>query len=170
MTQKTHHNILRYIGIIHTPHQKMIGIPIQPFIAKGVLGEVEIFTQFREALSDLAGFERIWLIYWCHRAKEFELRIIPYKDAVPRGLFATRAPSRPNPIGISAVRLLMLNEEAGGLKVPDVDMLDGTPLLDIKPYVPSFDSYTEAKAGWLDTTQSKTEHADDRFSRSENNL
>jgi len=97
------------------------------------------------------------------RAKPWELKVIPYRDTVPRGIFATRAPSRPNPIGLSALKLLAVDIEAGRLQVADVDIFDGTPIIDIKPYVPEFDSYPEAKAGWLDEVKEKRRLSDDRF-------
>jgi tRNA-Thr(GGU) m(6)t(6)A37 methyltransferase TsaA len=155
---------LRPIGVIHTPYQIQEGTPIQPYAARDVAGEIEIFPKFRAALKDLRGFERIWLIYWFHRAQTFSARVIPYRDVVERGLFATRAPSRPNPIGLSVVRLGSLNVKTGKLSVLDVDMLDGTPLLDIKPYVPQFDSYPDAKVGWLQAARTRRDIADGRFS------
>lgn len=151
------------IGTISTPHKTQKGTPIQPYAARDVAGEVEVFPEFRLGLKDLEGFDRIWLIYHLHRAAPAKLSIIPYRDVVDRGLFATRAPSRPNPIGLSAVRLLSINEASGILNVLDMDMLDGTPLLDIKPYVPRFDSYPNAKAGWLDNLGADRDIADDRF-------
>jgi tRNA-Thr(GGU) m(6)t(6)A37 methyltransferase TsaA len=151
------------IGIITTPFKEQTGTPIQPYAARDVAGQVEIFPEFRSGLQDLQGFDRIWLIYHLHRTAPAKLSIIPYKDVVVRGLFATRAPSRPNPIGLSAVRLLSLNETSGILHVLDVDMLDGTPLLDIKPYAPKLDSYPNAKAGWLDNVDADRDRADDRF-------
>jgi tRNA-Thr(GGU) m(6)t(6)A37 methyltransferase TsaA len=154
---------LEPIGIIHTPHQVQQGTPIQPFAARGVEGKVEVFPEFREGLTDLSDFERIWLLFWCHQAKPFELLVVPYQDVTLRGLFATRAPSRPNSIGLSTVRLLDVNPAGGRLRVADVDMLDGTPLLDIKPYVPDFDSYPEAKTGWLKAVRARRKLADGRF-------
>jgi len=153
------------IGTIRTPHKQRSGSPIQPYAARDVAGEIEIYPKFRAALKDLRGFERIWLIYWLDRAGPFSAKVVPYHDVVERGLFATRAPGRPNPIGLSAVRLHSVNARAGKLAVLDVDMLDGTPLLDIKPYVPRFDSYPEAKAGWLDQVTDEILLADGRFSR-----
>ncbi len=116
---------------------------------------MEIFPEFREGLDDLQGYERIWLIFWCDRAKPFKLKVIPHGKTTYRGLFATRSPNRPNPIGLSAVRLLNVDSGTGRLLVMDVDMLDGTPLLDIKPYVPDFDSYPEAGTGWLDAARKR---------------
>ena len=153
------------IGIIHTEHKLEHGAPIQPAVAKKSLGEVIIFPEYREGLADLEGFERIWILFWCDRAKPFRLRVIPYRDVVKRGLFATRSPSRPNPIGISPVKLLSVNIEEGILKIECADMLDETPLLDIKPYSPEFDSHASAKAGWLDLVGPGTNSAGKRFTK-----
>ena len=155
---------LHPIGVIHTPHKDQKRTPIQPCAGQGIEGEVEIFPEYRQALADLEGFDRIWLLYWCHKAKSCRLKVIPYRDVVERGLFSTRAPSRPNSIGLSSVRLLKVDEAVGVLQVADVDMLDGTPLLDIKPYVSRIDSYPDAKAGWLDKSRKDWGEADGRFS------
>jgi tRNA-Thr(GGU) m(6)t(6)A37 methyltransferase TsaA len=127
------------IGVIRTPFREAAGTPIQPRQAKGVKGTVEVLERFQEGLKDLEGFERIWLLYWFHRAAPARLRVVPYLDRQQRGLFATRAPCRPNPIGMSCVRLLQVKGSL--LTVAGVDILDGTPLLDIKPYVPEFDGF-----------------------------
>lgn len=121
-----------------------------------------VFEPFLDALADLAGFERLWLLYHLDRAAAFKPRVVPYRDTVERGLFATRSPSRPNPIGLSAVRLISV--ERDGLLVEGLDVLDETPLLDIKPYVPEFDSHPSSKAGWFESAL-KTERADGRFER-----
>jgi len=139
---------LRPIGTIHTPFQRPEGMPIQPAGAAGVKGTVEVFEEFRAGLKDLDGFSHITLLYIFHRSRGFKLEVIPFMDTRPRGLFATRAPKRPNPIGLSTVRLDRI--ENGILHVQNVDMLDGTPLLDIKPYVPEFDRQAEIRAGWLE--------------------
>lgn len=148
------------IGIIHSPHKTAKGIPIQPKFAAGVKGTVEVFGPYADALKDLDGFERIWLLYWFHKAPPASLHVTPFMDTVGRGLFSTRAPCRPNPIGISAVRLVKI--EGGILHVEDVDILDGTPLLDIKPYVPRFDHYDVARIGWLSNAAGRP-IADERF-------
>jgi len=153
--------LMRPIGIIHTPHREQDGAPIQPTFADGARGTVTIFDPYVEALADLGGFERIWLLFEFDRVKDWSSRVVPYRDAVERGLFATRAPARPNPIGLSAVRLQSV--EGNTLHVQDVDMLDGTPLLDIKPYVPAFDAYPDSRAGWSDASASERRVADDRF-------
>ena len=151
------------IGTIRTPFRQATGTPIQPVRAAGTHGTVELFTPIVAGLADLAGFERVWLLYWFDRAREARMRVIPYRDHVERGLFATRAPARPNPIGLSCVRLLGI--EAAVLHVAEVDILDGTPLLDIKPYVPHYDDYPVTRCGWIDTVPDIPVVADDRFER-----
>jgi tRNA (adenine37-N6)-methyltransferase len=152
---------LSSIGIIHTPFKGCEGAPIQPATANGAEGTVEIFEEFAPALKDLAGFDRIWLVYWFHLTRGLQLRVTPFLDNTKRGLFATRAPCRPNPIGVSNVRLLTV--EGTRLRIADVDMLDGTPLLDIKPYVPRFDCFPVVRCGWLDAATVKCGAADGRF-------
>jgi len=151
------------IGIIHSPHTNQAGMPIQPAGAKGVAGTVEVYPEFCDGLHDLDGFSHIILLYHFHQSKGFALEVKPFMDDVPRGLFATRAPRRPNPIGLSVVRLLRV--EGCTLHVEDVDILDGTPLLDIKPYVPAFDSPEADRIGWLAARVSglHEKKADDRF-------
>lgn len=151
------------IGVIETPFPAAERTPIQPSRANGARGRVRIHQRLSDGLRDLAGFERIWLIYWLHKQKAAALRVTPFLDPEERGVFATRAPARPNAIGISAVRLMGI--EDGVLEVADVDMLDGTPLLDIKPYVPEFDSYPDSRAGWFERCSSQECLADDRFER-----
>jgi len=151
------------IGTIHSPFTELAGMPIQPAGAKGIKGTVVIETQFSEALADLNGFTHIILIYHFHRAQGFSLKTKPFLDDTERGLFATRAPRRPNPIGISAVKLTNIVDNV--LHVENIDILDGTPLLDIKPYVPEFDSPEYIKIGWLasKSTGAKKTKSDERF-------
>ena len=139
-------------------------MPIQPAGAAGVKGTVEVFEKFRAGLKDLDGFSHIILLYIFHRSQGFKLEVVPYMDTQPRGLFATRAPKRPNPIGLSTVQLDRI--ENGNLHVRNVDILDGTPLLDIKPYVPEFDNYARIRAGWLEHARKTVDDrkSDDRFS------
>jgi len=122
-------------------------MPVQPAGAKGVRGAVEGHPEYEDGLKDLEGFSHIMLFYHFHRSKGFTLRPIPFLDSVPRGVFSTRAPRRPNPVGFSVVRLRKV--EGRILHIENVDMVDGTPLLDIKPYVPEFDRRTAIRAGWL---------------------
>lgn len=155
--------VFRPIGVIRSPHVRPPGTPIQPAYADEIEGDVVVEESFEEALSDLDGFERVWLVYWFHRAGAFGPRVIPYRDTVQRGLFSTRAPNRPNAIGLSVVRLL--RRERNVLRVAGLDILDGTPLLDIKPYVSEFDAYPTSKAGWLDSSGAGRRRADERFHR-----
>jgi len=151
------------IGIIHTPFRQLEGMPIQPSGAVGVKGTVEVFEKFRVGLKDLDGFSHIILLYIFHRSQGFKLEVVPFMDTQPRGLFATRAPKRPNPIGLSTVQLDSI--ENGNLHVRNADILDGTPLLDIKPYVPEFDNYARIRAGWLEHARKTVDDrkSDDRF-------
>jgi len=152
---------LEVIGRIRTPFIEPTGTPIQPAFALGVEGQVVLGSGFSSALKDIEGFERLWLIYWLDRITTRRLQVVPYRDTQERGVFATRAPCRPNPIGMSSVRLL--RRESDVLHVADVDILDGTPLLDIKPYVPEYDAHPLSKAGWVDSTTSSRRVADGRF-------
>ena len=136
------------IGIIHTPFTETEGMPIQPSGAKGVKGTVEVFEKYHSGLKDLEGFSHIMLFYYFHRSQGFNLTVIPFLDTKVRGLFATRAPKRPNPIGFSIVKLERI--ESCMLHIQNIDMLDGTPLLDIKPYVPKFDTQMNVRTGWLE--------------------
>ncbi len=137
---------------------------MQPKLAEEAAGTVEVYPEYQDGLADLNGFERIWLIFWIHRAAQPRLKVIPYLDDTERGLFATRAPSRPNPIGISPVRLLSV--EGNVLRVAGLDILDQTPLLDIKPYSPHFDCFPESRSGWLDAVKRRS-MADSRFERAD---
>ena len=153
----------RAIGVIHTPFHQPEGMPIQPSRGRGVRGTVEVFPEYADGLADLDGFSHIVLLYHLHRVRGFELRVIPYLDTVERGLFATRAPRRPNPIGLSVVRLVGI--EGNLVTVEDLDILDGSPLLDIKPWVPEFDDRDEIRQGWLEAARRRAVEADDRFHR-----
>jgi tRNA-Thr(GGU) m(6)t(6)A37 methyltransferase TsaA len=149
------------IGVIYSPFEQAAGTPIQPAFAKGAQGRVEVFPEYAAGLKDLDGFERIWLVYYFDRIIETKLTVKPYMDENERGLFATRAPCRPNPIGMSSVKLIKIQDRT--LFVSDIDVLDQTPLLDIKPYVPKFDAFDVKRIGWLSRDLSKTKLADDRF-------
>jgi len=152
------------IGVIHTPFKNLKNMPIQPAGAMGLRGTVEVFSDYREGLKDLKEFSHIILLYHFHKAPGFNLRVIPFMDSHQRGLFATRAPKQLNSIGLSVVRLLRI--ERGILHIENVDILDGTPLLDIKPYVSEFDKpQTFVKIGWLQRSRRKVQkkRSDDRF-------
>ncbi len=122
-------------------------MPIQPSGGKGIQGAIELYTEYVEGLQDLEGFSHIILIYHFHLSEGYSLKVKPFMDENLRGIFSTRAPKRPNPIGISVVRLVKI--EGAVLQIEDVDIVDGTPLLDIKPYVPEFDVHEVEKIGWL---------------------
>lgn len=151
------------IGIIKTPFRTVEGMPIQPAGAESVRGSIDIFPEFSEGLKDLAGFSHIILLYHFHRASKPKLVVTPFMDSKPHGVFATRAPSRPNSIGLSVVRLTGIEECT--LHLENVDILDGTPLLDIKPYAPDFDQYSVDRIGWLHQASGvvKDKRSDKRF-------
>jgi len=152
------------IGIIRTPYRSRERTPVQPPGAGGVLGRVEVDEAFRDGLKDLEGFSHLILLYHFHRSEGFELTVKPFLDQAVHGLFATRAPRRPNGIGLSVVRLVTMIK--GVLVVEGVDMLDGTPLLDIKPFVPEFDApRDEVRVGWLEgkAVNAREARADKRF-------
>ncbi len=151
----------RPIGVIHTAFTDLEGMPIQPSRGKGAKGTVEVFPEYADGLADLDGFSHVVLLYHLHRSKGFSLRVTPFLDTRERGLFATRAPRRPNPIGLSVVRLLGI--EGGRISVQDLDILDGTPLLDIKPYVSDFDHCTDVRMGWLEKVKGRKTRSDGRF-------
>ncbi|MEI6633714.1 MAG: tRNA (N6-threonylcarbamoyladenosine(37)-N6)-methyltransferase TrmO [Chlamydiota bacterium] len=152
---------LRPIGVIRSPFTEAAGTPIQTVFAADARGCVEMYPEYKEGLRDLAGFERIWLIYLLDRVTEARLRVIPFRDIVERGIFATRAPCRPNRIGLSCVRVLSIR--GNRIRIGDVDILNGTPLLDIKPYVPMVDSFPKSRYGWLENAPVNRTIADDRF-------
>ncbi len=153
----------RPIGVIHTPFKTPRGTPIQSSAAGDVEGTVEVFPEYAAGLTDLDGFSHIILIYHFHLSKEPHLNVKPYMDDRIHGVFATRSPSRPNPIGISVVRLVGI--EHGTLHVSGIDIVDSTPLLDIKPYVPEFDVHGCERIGWLAGNIGKlpTQRDDGRF-------
>jgi tRNA-Thr(GGU) m(6)t(6)A37 methyltransferase TsaA len=155
--------VLKPIGVIHSPFKDLDGMPIQPAGASGVKGSVEVFEEYRTGLNDLDGFSHIVLLYLFHRSQGFSLHVVPYLDTQMRGVFATRAPRRPNAIGLSVVQLDMIKD--GMLQIQNVDILDGTPLLDIKPYVPEFDTQVKVRTGWLENVKGTVKHrkSDDRF-------
>lgn len=151
------------IGTIHSPFTSLEGMPIQPVGASSIKGTIDVFEAYVDGLQDLDSFSHIMLLYLFHRSQGFKLKVLPFMDSEARGVFATRAPKRPNPIGLSIVRLEKV--EGNVLYIENVDILDGTPLLDIKPYVPDFDPQGEIRTGWLDKT-SKTaldKRSDSRF-------
>lgn len=162
------------IGVLRTPFSQPQDMPIQPCGARGARGEAVIGEAFAEGLADLDGFSHCILLYWFHKAGPVKLRVTPFLDTRPRGVFATRAPCRPNGIGLSVLRIVGV--EGNRVMLEDVDMLDGSPILDIKPFVPRFDVPTwenqtdsslnkAVRIGWLETidADAETMQADDRF-------
>jgi tRNA-Thr(GGU) m(6)t(6)A37 methyltransferase TsaA len=151
------------IGVIHTPFQTLEEMPIQPTSQASKPGMVEIYPPYVKGLKDLEGFSHIYLIYHLHRVDRTKLIVTPFLDTQPRGLFATRAPSRPNPIGLSLVRLERIVENQ--LYIARLDILDQTPLLDIKPYIPEFESIQDIRIGWVAQAreQVQSRKSDGRF-------
>jgi tRNA-Thr(GGU) m(6)t(6)A37 methyltransferase TsaA len=151
------------IGVIHSPFRDVKGMPIQPAGAEGVTGSVEIEPEYAAGLKDIEGFSHIILIYHFHLSEDYSLEVKPFLDDELHGVFATRAPMRPNAIGISVVRLVRL--EGRVIHITDVDIVDGTPLLDLKPYVPEFDTRKTTRIGWLSKARHRVRdvRADERF-------
>ncbi len=138
------------IGTIHSPFKDLEGMPIQPVGARGIKGEIHLNEEYKDGLKDLDGFSHIILIYHMHLSRGHSLEVKPFLDTEKRGIFATRAPKRPNPIGMSVVRLEKI--ESTTIYISDLDVIDGTPLLDIKPYIPHFDKHEddEITIGWFE--------------------
>lgn len=139
---------IKPIGIVRTPYKNFDEIPIQGVFKGDVSGEIELFPEYREGLEDLEGFSHLILIFHFHQAKRKSLKGMPYLENVPHGIFAIRSPFRPNHLGLSVVAVKKI--QAGKIIFSEVDILDGTPLLDIKPYVSYFDSRENVKNGWLE--------------------
>jgi tRNA-Thr(GGU) m(6)t(6)A37 methyltransferase TsaA len=153
------------IGVIHSPFKEPKGTPIQPAAATGIHGTVEVFPEYAKGLKDIGGFSHIILIYHFHLSRGALLEAKPFMDNETHGVFAMRGPSRPNPIGISVVRLVRIKGLI--LHIQDIDIVDGTPLLDIKPYVPEFDMREADKIGWVAKNIDKlsTSKDDGRFTK-----
>ena len=155
--------VYKPIGVIHSTFNNLEEMPIQPSSEASKPGTVEIYSEFAEGLKDLEGFSHIYLIYHLHKMRQPRLLVTPFLDEAPHGIFATRAPSRPNPIGLSVVRIVSL--EGNLIHVDQLDILNKTPLLDIKPYVPDFENVHSVRIGWLDQVKGRirTQKSDDRF-------
>jgi len=152
--------VFRPIGVVRSPHTDPSRTPIQPRYAKDIEGRIEIYPEYEEGLTDVEGFSHIVVLFHLHRARSARLMVIPFMDTTPRGVFATRSPSRPNPIGMSVVRLL--RREGRVLHIADVDMLDGTPVIDIKPHIARFGADDPVSSGWQERI---TEEEADRLGR-----
>jgi len=142
------------IGVIRSGHVTPEETPIQPVYSEGCQGRAEVFPEFAAGLRDVEGFSHIYLVYHLHKADRPRLTVKPFLQDVERGVFATRAPCRPNPIGLSVVRLV--HREGNVLHLDGVDVLDGTPLLDIKPYTARFDHIETTRNGWQDEVDDET--------------
>ncbi len=149
------------IGVVHSPFTGAAGTPIQPSRAGSARGTVEVFEEYAPGLEDLDGFSHVILLCHMHRARASSLKVVPYMDTRRHGVFATRAPSRPNPIGISVVELEGIDGNV--LSVRGLDLLDGTPVLAIKPYIADFDHREGVRSGWFDSRPKDTDEADGRF-------
>lgn len=136
------------IGIIHTPHNDINNMPIQPIAAKGIKGHIELYPEYSEGLTDLEGFSHITLLYHFHKIQGYKLMVKPFMDDKEHGIFSCKAPKRPNAIGTSTVKLISIENNIVHIEM--VDMLNGTPLIDIKPFFPKYDNRLDAVAGWLD--------------------
>lgn len=142
-------------GIVYSPFKKPEGTPVQSVATKDTFATIEIFPEYTEGLKDLDGFSHIYVLFHLHLAKSKSLLVIPFLDNVQHGIFATRAPGRPNSIGIS---VLCLEKITGNiLHEKNIDILDGSPVLDIKPYIPLFDVFKTVKIGWFDKIKRKIE-------------
>ncbi len=153
------------IGIIHSPFINLEEMPIQPAGAQGITGSIELYPQYIPALQDLDGFSHIYVLYHFHKSRGWKPMVIPFLDKQERGLFSTRAPHRPNPIGLSVLKIDAIVDNR--IQVSNVDILDSTPLLDIKPYVPQFDGVEDVRIGWVSENvhQVKKVKTDHRFSK-----
>lgn len=154
---------IQKIGTIHTPFDTLEDMPIQPKGAKEVIGTVEMEEQYSPGLADLDGFSHIYLLYEFHMAKRTALTVTPFMDTSPRGVFATRSPLRPNHIGISIVRLIRVENNI--VTVQGIDILNGSPLLDIKPYIAAFDAVQQSRSGWMKGSEEEVvgKRSDQRF-------
>ncbi|MDT8446071.1 MAG: tRNA (N6-threonylcarbamoyladenosine(37)-N6)-methyltransferase TrmO [bacterium] len=151
------------IGTIHSPYFEISNMPVQPRGAQTVEGRVVVEAEFEAGLKDLEGFSHLYLIYQFHLAQKTQLSVVPFLDPEPRGVFATRSPLRPNHIGLSVVELLEV--KGCELLIRGVDVLDGTPLLDLKPYIAAFDQVGQSRSGWMKASADEVAamRSDERF-------
>jgi len=147
------------IGVVHSPFKEPKGTPIQPTAALGIKATVEIYHEYEEGLQDLESFSHIIIIYHFHLSKHYNLKVKPYMDNNLHGVFATRSPSRPNPIGLSVVKLISIENNI--LNIQNIEIIEGTPVLDIKPYIPEFTTNEKIKIGWLENNIHKLSQSKD---------
>lgn len=147
------------IGIIHSPYKEAKGTPIQPLASKGTEGKIELFPEFAAGLKDLEYFSHLIILCHFHLIKDTKLQVTPYMDTDTHGIFATRAPGRPNSIGLSIVDIIKIEDNI--IYIKNVDLIDGTPILDIKPYVPQFDLRENVRIGWLADNAKKLPYTKD---------
>lgn len=154
---------LNPVGYIYTPYDDVEDMPIQPAGATGVEGRIVVNPEYIEGLADIEDFSHIMLLYYFHRVKNPQLTVVPFLDNEPHGIFATRSPTRPNKIGISVVKLISVDRDT--LYIENIDVLNGTPVLDIKPYFIDFDHHDAYRFGWYERAFGKVKNArsDDRF-------
>ncbi|MBN1183819.1 MAG: tRNA (N6-threonylcarbamoyladenosine(37)-N6)-methyltransferase TrmO [Bacteroidales bacterium] len=156
--------IINPIGVIHTPYKEINNMPIQPASADGIKGYIELFPEYVEGIKDLDGFSHIILLYHFHKVHRYELIVRPFMDITERGVYATRAPRRPNAIGLSTVKLTGIENNI--ILIEQVDILDGSPLIDIKPFIQRFDNRMKTKSGWFEKRKKLKSHqliSDERF-------
>ncbi len=155
--------VLKPLGVIHSPFKTVENMPIQPMAGSQYEAQIEIFPEYRDGLADLEGFSHLYIIFHLNKVEKYKLKVIPFLDTVERGVFATRSPARPNPVGLSLVELISVHGNI--LNIRGVDMLDGSPVLDIKPYVPDFDRHENVRKGWFEGKSDTAENrmSDDRF-------
>lgn len=147
------------IGIVHSPYITAEGTPIQPILAKNNMAQIEIYEEYVDGLKDLEQFSHIYVLFHLHKISKQLLKVTPFLDTKPHGVFATRSPGRPNQIGISVVGIEKI--EGNIIFIKNIDMLDGSPVLDIKPYIPQFDLFPEASSGWYTKNKTKLEKQKD---------
>jgi tRNA-Thr(GGU) m(6)t(6)A37 methyltransferase TsaA len=146
--------VFRSIGTIHSAHKELDKIPIQPVFANGIKGKVVLKPEFIDGILNLQAFSHIYLFYYFHMSQKTRLHVKPYLSDEEQGIFATRAPHRPNKLGMSLVRLASI--EGDTLYIEDIDIVDGTPLIDIKPYIKRFDLRRSVRSGWHDEISEDT--------------
>jgi tRNA (adenine37-N6)-methyltransferase len=145
---------VRQIGVVRSEHTIPENTPIQPVYAEECMGQIELFPEYEEGLLDIEGYSHLIILYWLHKAGEAKMLVKPFLEDKIHGIFSTRTPLRPTPIGLSIVRLL--ERKGNVLSIQGVDMLDGTPVVDIKPYSGRFDSFPDARNGWQDGIDKET--------------